>query len=47
MRPVTQQLIKNSNMKRLYASVYNHPGISGGPGQAYQAQQNHGVHPDR
>lgn len=28
MRPVTQQLIKNSNMKRLYASVYNHPGIS-------------------
>lgn len=28
MRPVTQQLIKNSNMKRLYSSIYNNPGIS-------------------
>ncbi len=28
MHPVTQQLIKNSNMKRLYTSVYDHPGIS-------------------
>lgn len=28
MRLMTQQLIKDSNMKLLYASIYNQPGIS-------------------
>ena len=28
MKPVNQQQIKDSNMKRLYTSIYTHPGIS-------------------